>query len=82
MTILKLKSLRCVQTVSIANSSYSEHIRGVHLVITSGHSVNRASCSLWLIQRGVLHLKCGCFGIWPIERGILHVKHAFLVYGL
>ena len=27
MTICKLKRLRFVQTVSIANSSYSEHIR-------------------------------------------------------
>ena len=44
MTIFKLKSLRSVQTVSIANSSHSEHIRSVHLVITSGHSVLRFVC--------------------------------------
>ena len=30
-----------VQTVSIANSPYSEHIRSVHLIITSGHSLLR-----------------------------------------
>ena len=38
MTICKLKRLRFVQTVSIANSSYSEHIRSVYLIITSGHN--------------------------------------------
>ena len=26
------------ETVSIANSSYSEHIQSKHLIITSGHS--------------------------------------------
>ena len=33
--------VRSVQTVSIANSPYSEHIRSMHLIITSGHSVLR-----------------------------------------
>ena len=35
-----------VQTVSIANSSYSEHIRTWCLIITSGHSV-REVCGLY-----------------------------------
>ena len=35
-----------VQTVSIANSSYSEHIRSVHLIITSEHGI-REVCDLY-----------------------------------
>ena len=49
MTIFNLKSfrsLRSVQTVSIANSSYSEHIRSVHLIITSEHGI-REVCDLY-----------------------------------
>ena len=39
---LSRNSCTCsLQTVSIANSPYSEHIRSVHLIITSGHSLLR-----------------------------------------
>ena len=31
--------VRSVQTVSIANNLYSEYIRSVNLIITSGHSL-------------------------------------------
>ena len=50
MTIFKLKRLRSVQTVSIANISYSEHIRSVHLVIASGHGLLRFVRSVCLID--------------------------------
>ena len=38
--------------------------------------LERASCGLWLIERGMLHLKRACFSIWFIEREILYLKRA------
>ena len=44
--------------------------------------LKRASCGLWLIERGILHLKRACFCAWLIERGMLHLKRASFNEGL
>ena len=53
----------------------------------------RASCNLWLIERGILHLKRACFDVSLIERRTLPLKRVwngecqkktalYVVYGL
>ena len=42
--------VRSVQTISIANNPYSEQIRSVRLIITSGHCVLWFIPSIWLID--------------------------------
>ena len=45
-------------------------------------NLERDSCGLWLIERGMLHLERDSCGLWLIELGMLHLKRACCGLGL
>ena len=49
---------RSVQTVSIANSPYSEHMPSVHLIITSGHTITYRTIRTILTDRNGPYASC------------------------
>ena len=50
-----------VQTVSVANGPYSEHIRSVHLIMTSEHSVLRSVRSVRIVTVRMLRAVDGSY---------------------
>ena len=53
--------VRSVQTVSVANGPYSEHIRSVHLIMTSEHSVLRSVRSVRIVTVRMLRAVDGSY---------------------